>query len=113
MSEPILSISKLNKSFGPVHVLHDVDFQVHPGEVTALVGDNGAGKSTLVKCIAGIHSLDSGEITFEGNPVTIADPRPPPLSGSSSSTRTSPWPTTSTSPRTCSSAVRSVGWDRS
>jgi D-xylose transport system ATP-binding protein len=73
--EPILEIRKLNKSFGPVHVLHDVDLKVYPGEVTALVGDNGAGKSTLVKCVAGIHGVDSGEILFEGKPVTIADPR--------------------------------------
>ena len=75
MPEPILEIAKLNKSFGPVHVLHDVDFKVYPGEVTALVGDNGAGKSTLVKCIAGIHGIDSGEIRFEGRPVTLNDPR--------------------------------------
>jgi D-xylose transport system ATP-binding protein len=75
MSEPILSARKLNKSFGPVHVLHDVDFDVYPGEVTALVGDNGAGKSTLIKCFAGINSIDSGEILFEGKPVTIHDPR--------------------------------------
>jgi D-xylose transport system ATP-binding protein len=75
MAEPILSASKLNKSFGPVHVLHDVDLDVYPGEVTALVGDNGAGKSTLVKCFAGINSVDSGEIVFEGKQVTIADPR--------------------------------------
>ena len=75
MSEPILEIAKLNKSFGPVHVLHDVDFKVYPGEVTALVGDNGAGKSTLVKCIAGINGYDSGEITFEGKPVVLDDPR--------------------------------------
>jgi D-xylose transport system ATP-binding protein len=74
-SEPILSIRKLNKSFGPVHVLHDVDFDVYPGEVTALVGDNGAGKSTLVKCIAGINGIDSGEVLFEGRPVSITDPR--------------------------------------
>jgi D-xylose transport system ATP-binding protein len=73
--EPILEISKLNKSFGPVHVLHDVDLNVYPGEVTALVGDNGAGKSTLVKCIAGINGIDSGEIRFEGRPVTLSDPR--------------------------------------
>ena len=45
----------INKSFGAVHVLRDVDLDVRPGEVTALVGDNGAGKSTLIKCIAGIH----------------------------------------------------------
>jgi D-xylose transport system ATP-binding protein len=75
MAEPILQARQLNKSFGPVHVLHDVDFDVYPGEVTALVGDNGAGKSTLVKCFAGINSIDSGEIVFEGNPITIHDPR--------------------------------------
>jgi D-xylose transport system ATP-binding protein len=75
VTDPILEISKLNKSFGPVHVLHDVDLTVYPGEVTALVGDNGAGKSTLVKCVAGINGIDSGEIRFEGRPVTLNDPR--------------------------------------
>jgi D-xylose transport system ATP-binding protein len=75
MADPILSARKLNKSFGPVHVLHDVDFNVYPGEVTALVGDNGAGKSTLVKCFAGINSIDSGEVLFEDKPVTLHDPR--------------------------------------
>jgi D-xylose transport system ATP-binding protein len=75
MADPILSARKLNKSFGPVHVLHDVDFEVYPGEVTALVGDNGAGKSTLVKCFAGINAIDNGEIVFEGKPVTLHDPR--------------------------------------
>ncbi|PZS26088.1 MAG: sugar ABC transporter ATP-binding protein [Pseudonocardiales bacterium] len=75
MAEPILQIKGLNKSFGPVHVLQDVDLSVYPGEVTALVGDNGAGKSTLVKCIAGINSVDSGEILWEGKPVTLNDPR--------------------------------------
>ena len=74
MSEPILEVRKLNKRFGPVHVLHDVDLTVYRGQVTALVGDNGAGKSTLVKCIAGINSIDSGEIVFEGHPVTIGNP---------------------------------------
>jgi D-xylose transport system ATP-binding protein len=74
MAEPILSARKLNKSFGPVHVLHDVDLDVYPGEVTALVGDNGAGKSTLVKCFAGINGIDSGELLYEGKPVTISDP---------------------------------------
>ena len=75
MADPILQITGLNKSFGPVHVLHDIDFSVYPGEVTALVGDNGAGKSTLVKCIAGINTIDSGTITFDGHPVTLDDPR--------------------------------------
>jgi D-xylose transport system ATP-binding protein len=65
----------INKSFGPVHVLHDVDFAVYPGEVTALVGDNGAGKTTLVKCVAGIYAIDSGEIRFNGEHVTMHGPR--------------------------------------
>ena len=75
MNEPILALRGVNKSFGPVHVLHDVDFVVRPGEVAALVGDNGAGKSTLIKCIAGIHPVDSGEMFFNGNPVSIHGPR--------------------------------------
>ncbi len=75
VADPILAITGLNKSFGPAHVLQDIDFAVYPGEVTALVGDNGAGKSTLVKCVAGIYTADTGTITFEGKPVTINDPR--------------------------------------
>jgi D-xylose transport system ATP-binding protein len=72
---PALELVGINKSFGAVHVLHDVDLTVYPGEVTALVGDNGAGKSTLIKCIAGIHSVDSGRIVFEGNDVHINSPK--------------------------------------
>jgi D-xylose transport system ATP-binding protein len=75
VTDPIVQARNLNKSFGPVHVLHDVNLNVYPGEVTALVGDNGAGKSTLVKCFAGINTIDSGELLFEGSPVTIQDPR--------------------------------------
>ena len=75
MSEPLLELIGINKSFGPVHVLHDVDFTVRPGEVTALVGDNGAGKSTLVKCVAGIYPMDSGGVRFRGQPVTIHSPK--------------------------------------
>src|SRR3954453_789623 len=75
MAEPLLEISGLNKSFGPVHVLHDVDLTINAGEVVALVGDNGAGKSTLVKCIAGLHSIERGTVLFDGQPVTLPDPR--------------------------------------
>ena len=60
--EPILRLRGINKSFGAVHVLRDVDFDAYEGQVTALVGDNGAGKSTLVKCIGGTHSIDSGDL---------------------------------------------------
>jgi len=75
MSEPLLELIGINKSFGPVHVLHDVDFTVRAGEVTALVGDNGAGKSTLIKCVSGIYPMDSGEVRFRGRPVTIHSPK--------------------------------------
>ena len=75
MSTPILSLRGVNKSFGPVHVLRDVDFDIAAGKVTALVGDNGAGKSTLIKCIAGIYTPDHGDFLFEGNKVEISGPR--------------------------------------
>lgn len=74
-TKPILQLAGINKSFGAVHVLHDVDFDVYPGEVTALVGDNGAGKSTLVKCVTGIYGADTGTFSFEGRPVTIHGPK--------------------------------------
>jgi D-xylose transport system ATP-binding protein len=73
--EPLLELRSINKSFGAVHVLHDVDLRIYPGQVTALVGDNGAGKSTLVKTVAGIYQFDSGEYRFEGQPVHISGPR--------------------------------------
>ena len=72
---PILQLRSLSKSFGSVQALSQVDFEVNPGEVMALVGDNGAGKSTLIKCVAGTHSPDSGEILFEGREVHIHGPK--------------------------------------
>ena len=72
---PILELRGVSKSFGAVQALYQVDFHVHAGEVMALVGDNGAGKSTLIKCIAGIHPIDEGEILFEGRPVSIHGPK--------------------------------------
>ena len=72
---PVLELSGVSKSFGAVQALYEVDFRVASGEVMALVGDNGAGKSTLIKCIAGIYSVDSGEVIFEGQPVSIHGPK--------------------------------------
>jgi D-xylose transport system ATP-binding protein len=72
---PLLEIRGLTKTFGSVEALTDVDFEVRPGEVMALVGDNGAGKSTLIKCVAGIHGYDEGEITFDGEIVHIHGPK--------------------------------------
>ncbi|MGY1712571.1 ATP-binding cassette domain-containing protein [Geodermatophilus sp. SYSU D00758] len=75
LERPTLGLRGVNKSFGAVQVLHDVHLDVYPGQVTALVGDNGAGKSTLIKCIAGIHPVDSGTIEFEGRQVQLHGPR--------------------------------------
>jgi len=72
---PLLELHGISKSFGSVQALTDVEFEVRPGEVMALVGDNGAGKSTLIKCIAGIHGSDSGEMIFDGHPVHIHGPK--------------------------------------
>jgi D-xylose transport system ATP-binding protein len=72
---PLLELRGVTKSFGSVQALSDVDFEVNEGEVMALVGDNGAGKSTLIKCIAGIHPMDEGELLFDGNPVSIHGPK--------------------------------------
>ena len=72
---PLLELRGISKHFGFVQALTDVDFEVRAGEVMALVGDNGAGKSTLIKCVAGIHKADGGEIFFDGKPVTINGPK--------------------------------------
>jgi D-xylose transport system ATP-binding protein len=74
-TSPTLELRSVSKRFGAVQALYRVDFEVRAGEVMALVGDNGAGKSTLIKCVAGIHGYDSGEIVFDGNPVTIHSPK--------------------------------------
>jgi D-xylose transport system ATP-binding protein len=72
--EPLLRLSGITKSFGPVLALSDVDLDVPGGAVTALAGDNGAGKSTLIKCIAGIYAPDSGDIVWQGERVDLDGP---------------------------------------
>jgi D-xylose transport system ATP-binding protein len=72
---PLLELKGVNKSFGAVRALSDVDFEVHNGEVVALVGDNGAGKSTLVKAISGIQPGDSYQARFEGASVNLDTPQ--------------------------------------
>jgi ABC-type sugar transport system ATPase subunit len=73
--EPLLKLRNLTKSFGPVQALAGVNLDVPAGQATALVGDNGAGKSVLIKCVAGIHSPDGGQIFWEGRPVHLHSPR--------------------------------------
>ena len=71
---PLLELSGVSKGFGAVQALKDVRFDVHAGEVVALVGDNGAGKSTLIKVISGIHRPDEGVIRWRGKAVTMGSP---------------------------------------
>jgi D-xylose transport system ATP-binding protein len=72
---PRLQLRNINKSFGGVQALRDVDFEVYAGEVIGLVGDNGAGKSTLVKVISGAYIPDSGDILIDGQKVSITSPQ--------------------------------------
>ncbi|ODT60776.1 MULTISPECIES: sugar ABC transporter ATP-binding protein [Paracoccus] len=71
MSGAILALEGVTKSFGPIEVLHGVDFALHPGEVHALIGENGAGKSTTMKILAGYLDPTGGRVTFEGKPITF------------------------------------------
>src|SRR6185369_4430328 len=72
---PILEISGLRKSFGPVEALRGADLKLYAGEVLAVVGDNGAGKSTLIKHIAGVYRPDAGHMTLAGEPLSLNSPR--------------------------------------
>jgi len=71
----LLELREVHKRFGAVHALKGVNFHADNGQVMALVGDNGAGKSTLIKCVAGIYSVDSGEVLWDGEPVSISGPK--------------------------------------
>ncbi|MEJ5027141.1 ATP-binding cassette domain-containing protein [Brucella anthropi] len=72
--QPVLRLSGISKNFGAVSALTDIDLEVFPGEVVALVGDNGAGKSTLIKTLAGVHQPTSGSIEFNGEKVVLSSP---------------------------------------
>lgn len=72
--EPILRAKNVGKTFGSVVALKEATLTVGEGEITAIVGDNGAGKSTLIKCVAGVHAPDRGEIFFGGEPVRFSSP---------------------------------------
>ena len=74
MSDPVLSIRNLTKRFGGLTAVDHVSWDVFPGEVVGLLGDNGAGKSTLIKCVAGVHPPDDGEIVFHGRHCEFATP---------------------------------------
>lgn len=71
---PVLALRGISKRFGAVQALTDVELEIRPNEVVALVGDNGAGKSTLVKTIAGVGPADEGTIEWEGRAARIDRP---------------------------------------
>ena len=75
IAEPLLKVRQLDKHFGPVQALYQVDLDLPAGQVTALCGDNGAGKTVLTKCIAGIYQADHGQIFWDGQPVHIRSAR--------------------------------------
>jgi rhamnose transport system ATP-binding protein len=77
MSEklPIFKVQHVSKSFGGVHALQNVHFEIFPGEVHALLGENGAGKSTLIKIMTGVHQPDAGELFLDGQPIHFANTR--------------------------------------
>jgi ABC-type sugar transport system ATPase subunit len=74
-AEPLLKLRGIDKHFGAVQALYQVDLDLPAGQVTGLCGDNGAGKSVLTRCIAGVHQIDHGQIFFEGRPVHIRTTR--------------------------------------
>ena len=71
---PLLQLSHIAKSFGPVHALRDVSFELRAGEIHALAGENGAGKSTTMKIVDGILQPDRGDIRIDGTPIRIRSP---------------------------------------
>ena len=75
MTAPIIQHTDIRKSFGPVEVLKGVTMDLVPGRVSALVGDNGAGKSTLIKGLSGAQPYDTGDVTIDGEKVTLSSPR--------------------------------------
>jgi ribose transport system ATP-binding protein len=72
---PILSLRGIEKSYGPIKVVHGVNIDIHPGEVVALLGENGAGKSTLSNVISGAVQPSAGEMTWLGAAYAPANPR--------------------------------------
>ena len=72
---PIISLRNVDKDYGDVHVLKDIDLDIYPSKVTCILGDNGAGKSTLIKILAGRHKHTSGEVLVDGEEVNFNGPK--------------------------------------
>ena len=81
MSDYILELKGITKIFPGVKALDNVQFQLKPGEVHALMGENGAGKSTFIKVITGVHKAEEGQMFLEGKEVDFKGPRDAQLAG--------------------------------
>ena len=66
----MITVEKVNKSFGETQILHGIDAQFETGKVNLIIGQSGQGKSVLAKCIVGLHEVDSGTIDFDGRNFT-------------------------------------------
>ena len=73
--QPVLEIKNVSKDFSGVYALKNVDMQIFPGQVTAVIGENGAGKSTLMKIISGVHTEFEGEVLLNGEKVAFKNPK--------------------------------------
>ena len=67
-----LALKDVRKSFGPIEILHGIDFDLDEGEVHALIGENGAGKSTIMRILGGFLAPTSGQVLLDGKPATYA-----------------------------------------
>ena len=71
---PVVETRGIYMAFGGVDVLKNIDFQLYPGEILALMGENGAGKSTLAKIVAGVHQPRAGTIAVQATTTKISNP---------------------------------------
>ena len=74
MKKSLLSILNLNKYYDDFHVLKDISFDIHDGEFFTLLGPSGCGKTTLLRCIAGLESIESGDLMLKGQSIKGLDP---------------------------------------
>lgn len=74
MTEPIVTLSHIRKSFGPKEVLKDLNFSITPGSIVGYIGPNGAGKSTTVKMMLGLLEPDDGTLELFGQPISLKIP---------------------------------------
>ncbi|RWC91191.1 MULTISPECIES: ABC transporter ATP-binding protein [unclassified Mesorhizobium] len=74
MTVPLLSLRGISKSYGQIHANRDIDLDVAPRSIHAILGENGAGKSTLMKLIYGVEQPDAGTVIWKGEPLALASP---------------------------------------